>query len=99
MRIEVRHERECAFLYLEGDLDVNAAADLYASLEEARGGGATQICVDVSRVGFVDSAGLSPLLRWQAEARQRGDGFSVRGARGLVKRVLRETGTHKLLEA
>ena len=99
MQIDVRHEPCRAFIQLEGDLDVTSASAVYAALDEAHQQGATEIRVDVSRVGFVDSAGLSPLLRWLSEARQRGDVFSVEGARGLVKRVLRETGTHRMLEA
>lgn len=99
MQIEVRQEGERAFIALDGELDVRAAGDVYAALEQARGDGASEIRLDVSRVGFVDSSGLAPLLRWQGEARQRGDTFSVEGARGLVKRVLRETGTHRMLEA
>ena len=100
MELDIRHaEDTAADVRATGALDLSTAAKLYAALDELRDSGTRSIRLDVSAIDFVDSPGLATLLRFQDEARGRGQHFSVHGARGLVRRVLRETGTAELLEA
>ena len=99
MQLDVRQQEDDAFIRAAGALDLSTAGALYRRLEEIRDQGARSIRVDVSAVDFVDSPGLAVLLRWHDEAVDRGERFSIEGARGLVKRVLRETGTARMLGA
>ena len=99
MQIDVRQQDGDAFIRAAGALDLSTAGELYRRLGEMRDDGVRSIRVDVSAVDFVDSPGLAVLLRWHDEAADRGDRFAIEGARGLVKRVLRETGTSRMLEA
>jgi len=90
---------ETAVIHVSGDLDLASGSQVYRTLAQLRDEGRTTLRVDVSRCDFVDSAGLSVLLRWQDEARQLGHGFAVTGARGLVRRVLRVSGVEGILGA
>jgi anti-sigma B factor antagonist len=98
MDLDVRHDATTACVRVTGALDLSTAPELYRALDEIRAGGTRAIRLDVAGVDFVDSSALSVLLRWHNEATERDEHFSVQGARGLVKRVLRETGTAPVLE-
>jgi anti-anti-sigma factor len=99
MELEIRRDDANASVHVTGALDLATSGELHRALSALRDDGARRIRLDVSALDFVDSPGLSVLLRWQDEARSRGEEFTVHGARGLVKRVLRETGTARVLEA
>ncbi|MFF9640924.1 STAS domain-containing protein [Kitasatospora aureofaciens] len=49
-------------LVAEGEIDMTNAADLAAALDAALGAITTPVLVDLTRVGYLDSAGLSVLL-------------------------------------
>lgn len=55
----------------EGELDLQAAAALAAALDEAIEAGKTQVVLDMSGVGFIDSTAVHVLVGGARELRQR----------------------------
>lgn len=71
-----------------GEIDLFTVTPFRDALDRAvAGGGAVE--VDLSRVTFLDAAGLSALA---AARRTTGDRLTVVGAKGVVRRVLELTG-------
>nr|WTA66663.1 STAS domain-containing protein [Micromonospora sp. NBC_00855] len=56
-----------------------------------------EVCCDLTGVGFFSAAGVRVLLLARQRAERVGSRFSVRGAAGITKRVLRITGVERLL--
>ncbi|SEF24226.1 anti-sigma B factor antagonist [Amycolatopsis pretoriensis] len=54
------------------------------------------LVVDLTGVGFIDSAGLTMLARLHSRTRERGAAFTVVAATHAVKRALRITGLDEL---
>lgn len=69
LRVESVVEDEVTRLEVAGDLDVSAADPLDEAIDTALDDGARSLVVDLSETTFVDSMGLSHLLR----ARRRAD--------------------------
>ncbi len=75
--------------YAEGDLDVDTAHLLRALLDD----GHRVTLLDLSKVGFIDSSGLSVLL----EAVENDPAFRVCNPSSAVRRLIDVTGTAHLL--
>ena len=58
-------------LLVGGELDLDAAPQLSAALEEAIAGGKTQIVLDMSAVRFIDSTAVHAIVGAARELRQR----------------------------
>jgi len=88
---KVRSEQnEGVFVILvEGELDMNTAAELERQLEAPLAAPGSRLLIDLSRCEFIDSTGIALIVRsWQAL-----DGrFSLCGVGNQVKRVLEVTG-------
>ena len=75
-----------------GELDLAGVDMLERAVGRASDSSATLIVLDLSRLEFIDSAGVSLLLRLDATSRANGDRLRlVRGSRA-VQRVLEVTG-------
>jgi anti-anti-sigma factor len=82
---------------LTGELDLLTAGRLRDVLVGLPG---PSIVVDVSGLEFIDAAGLSALVLGLQREERDGDGercLSVKGARGLVRRVIELGGLGELL--
>ena len=76
-------------LWAAGDLDFTAAAPMGDALSAARTGPGQGLTVDVSRLDFIDARSVRLLS--SADQRLRGSGgtgLRVRGASGIVRRML-----------
>ena len=86
-------------LVLHGDVDVVRADEMVAEgdtmLRAAPGGGT--FAVDMSDVDFIDSSGLSGLLRLRRAAEQRGMEVRLRGVPEHVAVLLRLSGLEQVL--
>jgi anti-anti-sigma factor len=82
-------------LAVKGEVDIASAPALRAALEGAADSGAAEIWVDLSRVEFMDSTGLTVLV----EARQWLDGrrFAVICPDGPVRRVMAVAGIDRMM--
>lgn len=87
-----------AALVLEGELDLATAPELVRRLREAEVS-APRVVIDMRRLEFMDSTGLSALVASRERHRERGaegPGLIVTG--GQVRRVLELTGCDELIE-
>lgn len=91
-RVEVRHASDRVVLALRGELDLASAPALQAEIEEAAGGGAPRIVLDLTDLEFIDSTGLRIMLAAHENARERGQELVLTQASEQVQRLLRITG-------
>jgi anti-anti-sigma factor len=83
-------------LRLRGDLDYATAPRLreyLAQLEGTRLG----LVIELRWLRMLDSSGLAVLLQARTAAERRGGALGIRGAQGIVRRVLERTGTLTIL--
>jgi anti-anti-sigma factor len=76
---------------LEGEVDLEAAPMLRDRLLELADRGAVAVIVDLSKVSFLDSSGLSVLIETAQRIEQHGGALYLEGARGAVRQVLEIT--------
>jgi anti-anti-sigma factor len=98
---EVRRIREagCWRLALYGELDLASADRLEDAIREAERGG-LRIVIDLSDLQFIDSTGLSVLVRAHTRSREDGQRLSFRPSKHeAVARLLALTDTAKMLGA
>jgi anti-sigma B factor antagonist len=83
-----------------GEIDLATGGTLEAAILDAVAHpDAESVVVDLAGVGFLDSSGISTLLRGRRAADDRGIAFRVTGANGIVRNVLDVTGVWALLSA
>jgi stage II sporulation protein AA (anti-sigma F factor antagonist) len=88
---QVRSEQESgvAVIVVEGELDMNTAAQLEQELLARLSAPASPLLIDLSRCEFIDSTGIALLVRaW----RQLDGRFALCGVGDQVERVLDITG-------
>jgi anti-sigma B factor antagonist len=92
----VRPDRERAIVRLAGELDLCAAPQVAATIDELLDVGFAQIVIDLRELSFLDSSGVNMLVAALRSAEQRACALSlVRGA-DRVHRVLELTATDSL---
>ncbi len=79
---------------LHGQLDLANADRVRDAIIGAAG---STVVVDLSDLQFLDSSGIAALLSARSRITDTGHGFEVRGAQGIVRRVLEVTGLAFLL--
>jgi anti-anti-sigma factor len=76
-------------ILVEGELDMNTAAELERQLEAPLAAPGSTLLIDLSRCEFIDSTGIALIVKaWQALDSR----FSLCGVGNQVKRVLEVTG-------
>lgn len=81
---------------VEGELDMNTAADLERELEGSIAPAQGPLLIDLSRCEFIDSTGIALLVRsWQAC--EGNGGFALCGVGDQVRRVLDITGLEQTI--
>jgi anti-anti-sigma factor len=96
VRLEARGDT--AVVLISGACDASCHEQMREQLLAAEAGGATQIVVDLTRLGFIDSIGLRVLLAAWNRARHAGHAFSVALAEsGQVRRVFEVTGVDRIV--
>ena len=101
MSLTVRAEREGTILrvVLSGELDAHTAAVVGAAVDpELEQAGLSGVVVDSGELSFMDSAGISELLRIQRVLADRGASIRVENAGPTVRRVLEITGLLEILD-
>lgn len=85
-------------LRVSGEIDMGSAPSLLAAQRDANDSKQSVTVVDLSRVGFIDSTGISALITMHQDLEARGKALVLRGATGTVRRVLEISGLDKILK-
>jgi anti-sigma B factor antagonist len=85
-------------LRVTGQLDLGTVEAFHSTIERALAYG-NAVVLDVRGLEFMDSTGLSALLKAKRTAASRTLEFRIEGERGAVARVLKRTGTLAFLAA
>ncbi|MFL5847154.1 MAG: STAS domain-containing protein [Solirubrobacteraceae bacterium] len=90
-------EAEQVTVCLSGELDLATRPSLMTALDEAVSTGTPTVVVDMRGLSFIDSTGISALLRATHEGTQNGHQVQFLRSDGPVERTLRTAGVHALL--
>jgi len=77
---QTAHDGATAVIRPAGELDLSSVPQLERSLRDAVESGARRVVIDLRALEFMDSTGLTLLMRWQRESRR--DGFELALVRG-----------------
>lgn len=93
----VRQDRGYTVLEFRGEIDIVAATEIAARLDEATQGPAPRVVLDLTRIEFFDCSGLRLLYRARGRVLDRGGDLRLVCTHPLTLRVLRTTGLTRLL--
>jgi anti-anti-sigma factor len=82
---------------LAGEVDVDSVDELETALATASAGERPRVCLDMSRLAFIDSTGLAAVIRAHLAVVEGGGAFAVVAASGAVRRTLETTGLMEML--
>lgn len=95
MNVSISTERNggVATVSVGGELDLASAPQADQEIRAAaEADGVTDVVVDLSKLGFLDSSGIAVLLRGRRVAEASGVTYRVTGPSGMVRQVLALTG-------
>jgi anti-sigma B factor antagonist len=91
--VSSQRDGDAVTVVVSGDVDLSAAPLVEnAILDAVSADGVRRAEVDLSQVEFLDSSGISLLLRGRRQADERGVAYRVTGTHGIVQQVLEMTG-------
>ena len=96
--LRVDHHADEAVVRLRGELDIQTSIQLRRLLCQLIAAGDRQIVLDLSDLGFIDSAGLGVLVGGLKRARQRDGDLTLACPRPVVANVLDMTGLSTVFE-
>lgn len=91
MEVTVTQSEDAAVATVAGEIDADNCKELGAQLLDGTAD-AQRLVVDLAGLSFIDSSGISELLRVAESARDRDQAFELRDPSPVVKRVLEITG-------
>ena len=91
----VEHHAEATHYVLRviGDIDIFTTPDFTTALEQAIG--SPRVVIDLSECRYIDSTGISALLRFQEQS--RGKCRLVLGAQDMIRRILQVARVDKFI--
>jgi anti-anti-sigma factor len=92
LRVDVLSAPDRVVLALAGELDLAGAPQLASEIERAESSGLDALVLDLSRLDFIDSAGLRVLLAAHERAREAGRAFAITPGPQQVQRLLEIAG-------
>jgi len=90
--VEAHSEGSRRVLAVSGELDLAAASTLEQELDQALDSGASLIVLDLKGLDFIDSTGLSVLVRGHQRAQEAGIELGLVNPGAQVERLLSLTG-------
>jgi anti-sigma B factor antagonist len=90
--VDVRDGDQAVVIGVRGELDLASSPALEHELEHGTAAGAPLIIVDLRELEFMDSTGLSVLVRAHQRATEKGQEFAVVRGPQQVQRLLSLTG-------
>jgi anti-sigma B factor antagonist len=97
LRIEVRYQGSDAIIVVEGAFDTTGVDRFVASVVDALETYPESIAVDANGLTFIDSSGLTALLRSRAAAGTAGVGFRISERSPALRRATDVAGIDDLL--
>jgi anti-anti-sigma factor len=91
-RVEARSQGQAYVLAVSGELDLAAASSLEGELDQALESGSQVIVIDLRDLEFIDSTGLSVLVRAHQRAQQSNLQLGLVNPGAQVERLLSLTG-------
>jgi anti-sigma B factor antagonist len=91
-RVEVRSENGAQLLSVTGELDLASSPALEEELERVANESPSLVIIDLRALDFMDSTGLSVLIRAHQRAQERGHEFGIVNGSRQVRRLLSLTG-------
>lgn len=96
MEKQTRVEGRTVIVALQGKMYVEDAASLREELAGYVGQGYAAFVIDLRRLEYIDSAGLGVLVSANKWAAERGGEIVLRGATGVVDKLLKLTRLNKV---
>lgn len=90
--VEVRNGEQAVVIGVRGELDLASSPALEQELESGAASSAEVVIVDLRQLEFMDSTGLSVLVRAHQRASENGQRFAVVRGPQQVQRLLTLTG-------
>ena len=98
--VTTRRHDGVATVVVAGELDLGAGEVVAEAIGLAvTATGTNAVIVDLSELEFVDSSGISVLLKGRREADRTGIAYRITGAAGIVQEILSLTGVLEHLSA
>jgi anti-anti-sigma factor len=95
--VTTRVEGDDAVLAVHGEIDLTSCGQLREHIDAVDLDATHNVVVDLTRVGFIDSTGLSVLVGAARRARENGRGFGV-VAEGHLRELLHITGLDTVMD-
>ena len=96
MKISSRSQQDVAVVTVGGEIDLYTAPQLRDELVGTLEDGARRLVVDMSRVEFCDSTGISVLLSAMKRSRDKGGDLELVAPKPAVVKVLEVTGLNEV---
>ena len=97
--IQTQQDGDSVTITVHGEIDLSTADDLDAAIRDAEDTEIGQIVVDLSDLAFLDSSGLSVLLKASVRSREDGNRISfVPSKHEVVTRLIALTGTGEIFD-
>jgi anti-sigma B factor antagonist len=96
-RLEVVREPEHTLLRVTGELDLETAPQMLAAVEPYLSAGSEPIVIDLGGLAFIDSSGLSAMVRVNQRMTAAKRPFSIVAPAPPVAKVFEITGLDKML--
>lgn len=90
--------QETAILTASGEIDRDSRADLRSAADEAIGRGVRRLVLDVGKVSFCDSSGLSLFIDLHRKTRRRDGWLRLVAVPPYMREMLRVTRLDELLD-
>jgi anti-anti-sigma factor len=90
--VDIRDEERTVVIGVSGELDLASSPALEQELESRAASGVEVVIIDLRQVEFMDSTGLSVLVRAHGRATEKGQRFVVVRGPQQVQRLLSLTG-------
>ncbi len=90
--VEVRDDERAVVIGVSGELDLASSPELEAELERGTSSDVELLIIDLRKLEFMDSTGLSVLVRAHQKATERGKRLAVVKGPQQVQRLLSLTG-------
>lgn len=83
---------------LSGELDISSAASVESRLMELEQRDPGRLYLDLRRVNFIDSTGLSMIINADGRAKKAGRRLTIVSGEGVPRRILRTVGLEDRLD-